>query len=93
MQAVLVALLTSPVVIWFLSRFDKRNTEQHANNMKVLQDIHESVNQVGDDVKEVRKDLYDHIAFHAHKETTTDGTTRGTGTKQEHSDLLRREIA
>lgn len=93
MQAILVALLSSPVVIWFLTRFDKKNTEQHANNMKVLKDIHESVNQVGDDVKEVRKDLYDHIAFHAHKETHHDGLTRGTGTKPEHSDLLRREIA
>jgi hypothetical protein len=75
-QTLLVAFLGSPVVIWLLTRFDKKNTEQHANNMKVLQDIHTSVNQVGVDVKEVRKDLYDHIAHHAHKETNTDGTTR-----------------
>lgn len=92
MQAILVALLSSPVVIWFLTRFDKKNTEQHANNMAVLKEIHSDVKKVGDDVQEVRKDLYDHIAYHAHRETQ-DGTTRGTGTKQDNSDLLRREIA
>lgn len=73
MQTVLVALLGSPVILWFLKRFDKKNTEQHASNMAVLRDIHTKVEEVGDDVKAVRKDLYDHIAFHAHKENT-DGT-------------------
>lgn len=93
MQALLVALLSSPVLIWFLTRFDRRNTQQHANNMETLKEIHNSVNQVGDDVKAVRNDLYDHIAYHAHKETTPDGTQRRTGTEQDDSSLLRREIA
>ena len=32
---IVVALIGGPVK-WFLSRFDKRNTEQHGQNMKIL---------------------------------------------------------
>jgi hypothetical protein len=73
----IVGLVGSPALLWFLSsRFDKRNTEQHNNNMAILQEVHKDVHKIGNDVKEVRKDLYQHIAFHAHKETT-DGKPSG----------------
>lgn len=73
--ALVIALLGSPAFVWYLAhKFDARNTEQHNNNMKILNEVKESVVEVGQDVKEVRKDLYAHIAYHAHKETT-DGTT------------------
>lgn len=32
---IVVALIGGPVM-WFLSRFDKRNTEQHGANMRIL---------------------------------------------------------
>jgi len=32
---IVVALIGGPVM-WFLSRFDKRNTAQHDNNMRIL---------------------------------------------------------
>jgi ABC-type enterochelin transport system substrate-binding protein len=35
---VVVALIGGPVM-WFLSRFDKRNTEQHGKNMEALSRI------------------------------------------------------
>ncbi len=47
--------------MWLLSKFDKRNTEQHAANMTVLQEIRE-------DVKEVKGELKDHIHWHLGKE-------------------------
>ena len=33
-----VALIGGPVM-WFLSRFDKRNTEQHGANMQILERV------------------------------------------------------
>lgn len=35
---IVVALIGGPVM-WFIHRFDKRNTEQHGQNMKVLERI------------------------------------------------------
>ena len=35
---IVVALIGGPVM-WFLSRFDKRNTEQHGQNMKILDNL------------------------------------------------------
>ena len=42
---VLVALIGGPVM-WFLSRFDKRNTEQHDRNMNVLDKLDIKVDQM-----------------------------------------------
>ena len=42
---VVVALIGGPVM-WFLSRFDKRNTEQHDRNMKVLDTLDIKVDQM-----------------------------------------------
>jgi hypothetical protein len=53
---IIVALIGSPLM-WFLSRLDKRNTEQHANSMQVLQEIKE-------DVREAKADIKKHIEWH-----------------------------
>lgn len=53
---ILVALIGGPVM-WLLARFDRRNSDQHANNMSVLHEIKE-------DVREVRNDLKSHIDWH-----------------------------
>jgi hypothetical protein len=42
---ILVALIGGPVM-WFLARFDKRNTEQHGENMKILSRVEGKVDRV-----------------------------------------------
>ena len=51
-----VALIGGPVM-WFLTRFDKRNTDQHAENQKVLTRIESKIEKVDDR-------LTDHITWH-----------------------------
>jgi hypothetical protein len=80
LTAIIVALIGSPIVIWLVSRFDKRNTQQHAANMGILRDIQQDVNTVGEDVKAVRIDLYNHVAHHAHKESQDGNPERRTET-------------
>lgn len=36
--------------MWFLHRFDKRNTEQHGSNMSVLERIEKKVDHIDDRV-------------------------------------------
>ena len=45
MEIVLVALIGGPLM-WFLSRFDKRNTVQHAENKEILERIEDKVDKV-----------------------------------------------
>ena len=56
---IIVALIGSPLV-WVLNRLDKRNTEQHANSMQVLQEIKE-------DMREAKQDIKNHIQWHLDK--------------------------
>jgi len=58
-----VAAIGGPVM-WFLHRFDRRNTEQHDRNMDALTDVRRSVDRVGDRVDEVADRLTDHIEYH-----------------------------
>jgi len=53
---VIVALIGGPLM-WALSKFDRRNTEQHDRNMAVL-------NRIEEKVDEVKSDLHDHIVWH-----------------------------
>lgn len=53
---IVVALIGSPLM-WFLRRFDKRNTEQHGNNMAVLERIEKKVDHIDGRVDE-------HIHWH-----------------------------
>lgn len=55
---ILVALIGGPVM-WFLSRFDRRNTEQHGENQKVLNRIEKKIEHLDGRVT-------DHITWHAH---------------------------
>lgn len=55
-------------VMWFLHRFDRRNTEQHDRNMEVLTDMRRSVDRVGDRVDEVADRLTDHIEYHLERD-------------------------
>ena len=60
MEAVLVpvavALIGGPVM-WFLHRFDRRNTEQHGANMGVLERIESKVDHLD-------KRVDDHMEWH-----------------------------
>jgi hypothetical protein len=56
---IVVALVGGPLM-WLLSRFDKRNTEQHGANMKVLERIETKVERVDER-------LSDHIDWHLDK--------------------------
>jgi sensor domain CHASE-containing protein len=51
-----VALIGGPVM-WFLTRFDRRNTDQHAQNQAVLTRIESKIEKVDDR-------LNDHITWH-----------------------------
>lgn len=44
-----VAVIGGPLM-WFLHRFDKRNTEQHGNNMSVLERIEKKVDHIDERV-------------------------------------------
>jgi hypothetical protein len=46
--------------MWLLSRFDKRNTQQHGANMQVLQRIEQKIDTVDDR-------LYEHVKDHPTK--------------------------
>ncbi len=44
---IVVALIGGPLMILF-ARFDKRNTQQHGENMKILQRVETKVDKVDD---------------------------------------------
>lgn len=56
---VIVALIGGPIM-WFLSRFDKRNTEQHGRSIELL-------TETRDLAKSAVKKIDGHITWHAHK--------------------------
>ena len=55
---VVVALIGGPMM-WLLTRFDRRNTEQHGANMNVLKNIEVKIDKIDDR-------LDGHIDWHAH---------------------------
>lgn len=55
---ILVAVIGGPIM-WFLARFDRRNTEQHGENQKVLTRIEGKIERLDERVD-------DHISWHAH---------------------------
>lgn len=55
---ILVAMIGGPIM-WFLARFDRRNTEQHGENQKVLTRIEGKIERLDERVT-------DHIEWHAH---------------------------
>lgn len=63
---IVVALIGGPVM-WFLARFDRRNTDQHNRNMEVLERIEQKVDAA-------RDDLSDHFKWHAQSEGRDEST-------------------
>lgn len=57
---VVVALIGGPVM-WFLTRFDRRNTEQHGENQRVLNRIENKVDRLDGRIDS-------HIDWHTHNE-------------------------
>ena len=55
-----VAVIGGPLM-WLLQRLDRRNTQQHGENQRVLERIEEKV----DDVK---ADLSDHFKWHTEQD-------------------------
>lgn len=55
-----VAVIGGPLM-WLLQRLDRRNTQQHGENQRVLERIEEKV----DDVKD---DLSDHFKWHTEQD-------------------------
>lgn len=60
---ILVALIGGPLM-WFLHRFDRRNTEQHGQNMTVLKRIESQVDKVDTKVDRLDDRLDRHIESH-----------------------------
>lgn len=55
---ILVAVIGGPIM-WFLARFDRRNTEQHGENQKVLTRIEGKIERLDERVDS-------HMEWHAH---------------------------
>jgi len=49
---IVVALIGGPVM-WFLSRFDKRNTKQHGQNIKILERVEDKLDRMDEKVDRV----------------------------------------
>ena len=62
-----VAVISGPVVV-LMSRFDKRNTEQHDRNMQELKRIGDSVDSVSVKVSKIDDRLDRHVEWHLHRD-------------------------
>lgn len=60
---IIVAIISGPTML-MLKRFDRRNSDQHAANMKVLTDLRTDVHNVASDMREVKADVRDLKAEH-----------------------------
>lgn len=68
---IIVALIGGPVM-WFLHRFDKRNTAQHGQNMEVLSRVENKVDRVDGKVDRLdqKVDVLDHRVTKLEKPAT-----------------------
>lgn len=60
---IVVAVIGGPLM-WLLARFDKHNTQQHNNNMKVLERIEGKVDHIESKIDKVDDRLNNHIDWH-----------------------------
>lgn len=60
---VFVAPVIGGPIMWFLNRFDRRNTEQHAENKQILERIESKVERVDNRLDE-------HINWHLNQQPT-----------------------
>jgi hypothetical protein len=67
MELILVALIGGPLM-WFLTRFDARNTEQHAENQKMLTRIDSKVDRLDGKVDRLDRQIDSHLTWHEKRE-------------------------
>lgn len=60
-MSIVVAVIGGPLM-WFLHKFDRRNTEQHGENMKILQRVEVKVDRLDGKVDRVDDRLWRHMA-------------------------------
>lgn len=68
MELVLVALIGGPIM-WLLTRFDRRNTEQHKENQDLLTRIDGKVDRLDGKVDRLDRQIDGHLTWHEKKET------------------------
>lgn len=66
--AAALGILGATIITVLVEKFRRENRDDHAAVMNVLKGIHNDVEEVRDDVKDVRGRLSDHIEWHATKE-------------------------
>lgn len=54
--AVVVATISGPIM-WILYRLDRRNTQQHGEAVKIIQEVKLKVTDVQEDVRDVKSDV------------------------------------
>lgn len=64
LQILIAVIAGSGIPLWFLQRFDKRNTDQHNQNLSVLELIHDDVQDLKDETRQVKSHLTDHLQWH-----------------------------
>jgi len=57
---IVVAVIAGPLM-WLLARFDRRNTEQHGENMRILKRVEGKVDRLDSKVDRVDDRLWTHI--------------------------------
>ena len=57
-SAIIVAVIGGPVM-WLLYRLDKRNTQQHGESIRVIQEVRNDVKDVKGDLHDVKADVRD----------------------------------
>lgn len=68
MELVIVAIIGGPLM-WFLARFERRNTEQHAQNTDLLTRIDGKVDRLDGKVDRLDRQIDGHLSWHEKKET------------------------
>lgn len=67
MELIFVAVIGGPLM-WFLTRFDSRNTEQHEQNQQLLTRIDKKVDRLDSKVDRLDRQIDSHLTWHEKKE-------------------------
>jgi hypothetical protein len=57
-SAIVVAVIGGPLM-WLLYRLDRRNTQQHGESIKIIQEVQRDVKDVKGDIHDVKADVRD----------------------------------
>lgn len=76
--AITVAVVgTSGIPVYFLKRFDRRNTYQHAENQDLLKAMQSDLQDVKADTSEVKSSLIHHLQHHLEVDNGFEGRVAG----------------